>query len=904
MTDNLRRLEIALVTSLSIGNIPTETEILELGGQLRSLPMYQVTDEEFFYVIGKLKESLRIDMGLGTAVVEDYIPWLSSSRASINFYYWERYRTLLHQEGLGQKVVNALDRVTDDILDLMGNPSSTSGWPRKGLVMGDVQSGKTSNYTGLICKSADSGYKLIILLTGTLESLRRQTQGRMDAGFVGLDSSGVVTRSQRRKEVGVGLLNASRTAGVFTSTLADFKASMVNQLGFRLKSINEPVLLVVKKNKKILENLTNWLVDYNANQSGEIDTPMLLIDDEADNASVNVNPEKATAINSAIRNLLKIFPRSSYVGFTATPFANIFINPETQHEMLGDDLFPKHFIYALEAPTNYLGATLLFGDDSPLNALRPIEDADNFFPPKHKSDFQVLGIPDSLIECLRCFLIANTIMDLRRGSPIHRSMLVNVSHYTNLQNQVRDELDNLLKQFQIDVRNFAGLPQIEAEANKTIAALRQTWEKEFGSLEFTWLQILRNLNNAVQPIEVRSVNQTTGSTSLDYSTYSQAGLRIIAVGGNSLSRGLTLEGLCTSYFYRSTQMYDTLLQMGRWFGYRNGYIDLVRIWMSNEAIGWYGHIAEASEELRREIRWMQQSRLKPIDFGLKVRAHQESLLITARNKMRYSQSITRVISVSNQLIETARIYSDSERISANYDTSLRFIKKLVISEAERQGENKNPLWKNVPRDLVAEFLESFIGHPLNVSFQPRDLADFVRNSVDDKMEKWDVVIPQGDGAPHPLIHNELVINLEQRKLKREDEKKSLLVSEEKMRVGSRGAEREGLNKEQEENAREEFENDPEYINRKSIPDHLYRKYRDRPLLMIHFLEETEVAKRKKTFVPDGAVICALGLSFPRLSGKSEMVTYRVNLVELRNLLEADVISDDDEDEIEDDQNIT
>jgi hypothetical protein len=904
MTDNIRRLEIALVTSLSIGNIPTEAEILELGGQLRSLPMYQVTDEEFFYVIGKLKESLRIDMGLGTAVVEDYIPWLSSSRASINFYYWERYRTLLHQEGLGQKVVNALDRVTDDILDLMGNPSSTSGWPRKGLVMGDVQSGKTSNYTGLICKSADSGYKLIILLTGTLESLRRQTQGRMDAGFVGLDSSGVVTRAQRRKEVGVGLLNASRTAGVFTSTLADFKASMVNQLGFRLKSINEPVLLVVKKNKKILENLTNWLVDFNANQSGEIDTPMLLIDDEADNASVNVNPEKATAINSAIRNLLKIFPRSSYVGFTATPFANIFINPETQHEMLGDDLFPKHFIYALEAPTNYLGATLLFGDDSPLNALRPIEDADNFFPPKHKSDFQILGVPDSLIECLRCFLIANAIMDLRRGSPIHRSMLVNVSHYTNLQNQVRDELDSILKQIQIDIRNFAGLPPTEAERNKTIAALRQTWENEFDTLEFTWLEVLQRLNNAVQPIEVRSVNQTTGSTSLDYSTYSQTGLRVIAVGGNSLSRGLTLEGLCTSYFYRSTQMYDTLLQMGRWFGYRNGYIDLVRIWMSNEAIGWYGHIAEASEELRREIRWMQQSRLKPIDFGLKVRAHQESLLITARNKMRHSQSITRVISVSNQLIETARIYSDSERISANYETSLRFLRKLVISEAVRQADNKNPLWKNVPRDLVAEFLESFIGHPLNVSFQPRDLADFVKSSVDDKMKEWDVVIPQGEGVLHALIDNELVINLEQRKLKREDEKKSLLVSEEKMRVGSRGVEREGLSKVQEDNAREEFDNDPEYITRKSIPDHLYRKYRDRPLLMLHFLEETEVPKRKKTFVPDGAVICALGLSFPRLDGKSEMVTYRVNLVELRNLLEADVMSDDDEDELEDDQNIT
>jgi hypothetical protein len=900
MSDNSRRLEMAVVSTLAVAGIPTEADIVELANLLRNIPMYQVSEEEFVALIGRLKESLRIDMGLGSVVVEDHVPWLSARKASIDFFYWERYRTYLPHHGLGPKVIGSLDRVTDEILNLLGNPADISGWPRRGLVMGDVQSGKTSNYTGLICKASDSGYRLIILLTGTLESLRRQTQGRLDAGFVGLDSSGVVTRTQRRREVGVGLLNAVRTAGVFTSTVSDFKASMVNQLGFRLDTIKEPVLLVVKKNKRILENLTTWLVNFNANNAGTIDAPMLLIDDEADNASVNVNPDKATAINAAIRNLLKVFPRSSYVGFTATPFANIFINPDSQDEMLGDDLFPKHFIYALEAPTNYIGANLLFGDDSPIDAIREIDDADNFFPVRHRSDYQVEGVPESLIEALRTFVLANAIMDGRSGVPVHRSMLVNVSHYTQVQNQIRAELDLILRQMKLDIRNYAGLPPDQAEKHGTIRELRKTWDKEYLDVEVKWPEVLLRLNNAVQPVEVRSINQSSGAASLDYSVYGSSGLRVVAVGGNSLSRGLTLEGLTVSYFYRNTQMYDTLLQMGRWFGYREGYSDLFRIWMSNDAIGWYGHIAEASEELRREIRWMQKSMLKPIDFGLKVRAHQESLLITARNKMRHSHAITRVISVSNQLIESSRLYSGSEYISANYQTVQNFLGKLVESSSHRELKNANPLWTNVDPKLIAELLENFIGHPLNVTFQPRDLAQFVKTAADPKMKEWDVVVPGGEGGLINLSTSEISIKAENRKLKFEDEKKSMLISGSKMRVGSRGVEREGLGKYWEGLAKDEFQNNSEYAGKKSIPDHLYRQFRQRPLLMIHFIRDSDEGGRKVT--NEDSEICALGLSFPRLSSDSEMVTYRVNLVEMRNLLEADVLSGDDDSD-DDEENI-
>lgn len=380
MSDNAKKLEVAVITTLAFSGLPTEKDILELAGQLRTLPPYQVSDEEFEYVIKKLKESLRIDMGLGSRITLDHTPWVMGRKASIEPYFWSRYKHYLLKEGMPSPVVNVLDRVGDDILDLLGNPVEVSGWPRRGLVMGDVQSGKTSNYTGLICKAGDAGYRLIILLTGTLESLRRQTQGRLDAGFVGLDSAGIVTRNRTHRDVGVGLIDGTRSAGVFTSTKSDFKEATANQLGFRLNLINEPILLVVKKNKRILENLTAWLTTYNANQSGTIDAPMLLIDDEADNASVNTDPSRAKAINAGIRRLLKIFPRSSYLGFTATPFANVFIHPDNEDEMIGNDLFPKDFIYALEAPTNYIGANRLFGDDSPLDVIRIIDDAEELFP--------------------------------------------------------------------------------------------------------------------------------------------------------------------------------------------------------------------------------------------------------------------------------------------------------------------------------------------------------------------------------------------------------------------------------------------------------------------------------------------------------------------------------------------
>lgn len=893
ISENASRLELTVkVTLTDGGKIPSENEILELAGQLRNISLYAVSDDEFVDVIRRLHEALRIDMGIGSRVVDNHAPWLLAKKADIEPFYWVRYQTELRKQNWAPKVVNALDNVTDDILDLMGNPDGEAGWPRRGLVMGDVQSGKTSNYTGLICKAADAGYKLIILLTGTLESLRRQTQERLDAGFVGLDSSGVVNnRNRHRREIGVGLIDGARAAGVFTSTVGDFKAATVNQLGFKLRDYKEPVLLVVKKNKRILENLTDWLITFNASHGGQINSPLLLIDDEADNASVNTSPAKTTAINAGIRNLLKVFPRSSYVGFTATPFANVFINPDTTDDMVGDDLFPRDFIYALDAPSNYVGAQRIFGDDSPLNCLRYIVDAEQDFPKGQTSDSVIDGVPASMIDAVRCFLVINAIMDLRGGMPKHRSMLINVSHFTLIQNQVRDILDGLLRNMQEDIRNYSSLPEAQALRNSTLASLYEVYQREYANTGSTWAEVQAALTAATLPIGVRAVNQKTGAASLNYAEHKEHGLRVIAVGGNSLARGLTLEGLCVSYFHRGTQMYDALLQMGRWFGYRPGYEDLFRVWLTEELAGSYSYISEATDELRAEIRRMQASRLKPIDFGLRVRAHPDSLMITARNKMRSSEEIVHMMSISKEGLETTRLLRDKTIILGNFKAAEKLVEQVEMSGATSKPAHNYPVWSGVDKALVVEFLRKFTSHPFNLKLQSSSLADFIEASNDPKLKEWDIAIPSGSASECELLPG-MTVNLRTRAILEETEKRSILVNAKKMRVGSPADEKAGLSDQAIALAESSFRADPDNANKKTVPSSSYREQRTQPLLLLHLLKPTSAGMDYP--LPDGCkALVAVGLSFPSLDVASQRVKYRINLVEFRNMLASEAAIDDD-----------
>ncbi len=670
--------------------------------------------------------------------------------------YWKRYSELLHQRHWSPSVIGVMDRVTDEILDLAGDPKRATGWKRRGLVIGDVQSGKTAAYTALCCKAADAGYRLVILLTGTLESLRRQTQLRLDEGFVGRDSSDILSATARAKRVvGAGEFDQRRFAGVFTSRSRDFSRVLLTQLGITLASINEPVLVVVKKNKKILDNLEGWLRGNNADAAGQIHEPLLLIDDEADNASVNTaDPDNTpTAINDSIRGLISLFSRVAYVGFTATPFANIFIDPDTADEMRGQDLFPRDFIYALEPPTNYLGPARLFGDEIVNGLICPIKDADDYFPRGHKGTLAVAILPQSLRDAVDQFVLANVIRDLRGEGLTHRSMLINVSRFTAVQDGAAERVDECLKALQQDVRNYSQLDDSRALANPTLVRLKKRLETDFKEAGCRWPEVSRQLPASALPIVVRAVNQRTGASVLDYASHVDAGLRVIAVGGNSLSRGLTLEGLCTSYFFRNSQMYDTLLQMGRWFGYRDNYADLCRLWLTTEAEGWYRHITLASEELRQEVRRMQGLGLTPADFGLKVRSHPDALIVTARNKMRAAKEVIRQISFSGEAPETTRLSRDISTIRRNYRAVVRLVGEIRAAglSATQSEWGTTYIWRGVPKEAVGRFLAAFQSDPRTFTFfSPEDegagsgLAKFVRETTDPTLQQWDVAMPSGE----------------------------------------------------------------------------------------------------------------------------------------------------------------
>lgn len=871
--------------------------------------------------------AIRMDKGETLTSEDDHALWLDTRRASIDPFYWTRYRELLVGSGWPPLVAATLDRATDELLDLLGNPAEAQAWERRGLVMGDVQSGKTATYAALVCKAADAGYRMVILLTGMLENVRRQTQERLDEAFIGFDSSDFLGNAKLRhkRHIGVGLIDGRRDGVVFTSREHDFRKNAASALNVSLSALNEPVLVVAKKNKAVLERLATWLRARNADRrSGSIDLPMLLIDDEADNASINTkkDPNETTAINKAIRDLLGLFERSSYVGFTATPFANIFVDPSSTDEMLGDDLFPRDFIHVLRPPDNYVGMDRLFpaGEDVPSsgNTILTVDDAEAWLPGGHKKDHEPGPMPDSLLLALRCFLLACAVRDLRaqRGEPgkgggIHRSMLVNVSRFTAVQNSVADALHLELEEIRRAVRLHGGLgPEKAARRSPEIATLAKSFEDEFEDAGETWPEVLAALHDAIAPIRVQPVNQSTGAKSLDYRAMTAPpGVRVIAVGGNSLSRGLTLEGLSTSYFLRDARAYDTLLQMGRWFGYRNGYTDLCRLWLTDEARGWYEHVAEATAELKDDFARMKRRQATPREFGLRVRAHPDTLLITARNKMATGMTveIERDISLMGRGVESSRLYAGKDRNEANATTLGRFLARIQASgvKSEPSPHRGALVWRRVPAEDIADLVSRFLTHPAKLEFQGEAIADFIRSrsrADDGLLSHWTIAMPtQG-------VDERAVTEIEElsahdvkpgyRKIKYNSEDKSIQISGKGAKIGGRKDLRHGF-------SLNEYEEVKDAENEGTI-----RAKLKSPLLLIFMIRGFEQfgvgGKVTKQDYKNGLLLPAIALHFPgdeKAESSRNLVRYRITKTAQRELFgdlgdEDDDVADGGDDDVD------
>lgn len=893
-SEQFANLERAVDAFIARESAPTPERIRELIGNFRVMPMCAVSDEEAEVLARQLETRHDITMSLGAHLTErNYKPWLDSALASIEFYYWDRYRKLLEEKQLSVQVVSALHDDTSRTLGLLENPFKEGPWSRRGMVVGHVQSGKTANYIGLMCKAADAGYRLIVVIAGVHNNLRNQTQKRIDEGFVGRDSARLLTQREERY-VGVGRFDPRRRPVTFTNSVKDFNKQMATGVGVPLHNLNEPAVFVIKKHSTTLKNLLEWLREHNASRGGRtVDEPMLLIDDEADNASINVKYGKGevTKINGQIRELLALFSRSCYVGYTATPFANIFIDPETDDEMLGADLFPRHFIVSLDPPSNYFGADRVFREDT-RSIVRHITDNEDLLPLRHGKEHFLGGIPHSLGTAIRSFLVARAIRLVRGHHNRHCSMLVNASRFTGMHGQIRSAIQNVIEVIQASVRLNAALPEERATRDPEIAELQRVWFKEFAESGETWSQVQGVLLDAVAPVKVVEVNSRSSGT-LNYDEYEDSGLSVIAVGGYSLSRGLTLEGLMVSYFLRNSMMYDTLMQMGRWFGYRDGYDDLCRLWLPEEAEGWYTHIAESIEMLREELRVMAAAGATPEEFGLKVRAHPDTLIVTARNKMGSGEVITWSVGLDNQFVETHTLRNDAASLDRNRAVLNHFADTLHAAGSPFSHAIKGDLgWllRDVPVVPVRAFIASFVNHPLALLTDPRPLERYIIEREDSELSRWDILLPSVDSDKDALLDDSLGLRIgcQRRTAGTRSDAETLRITN-KSRVASRGVERAGLSTmaimEAEADYRHAQGKGPD--ERLNYPDHIYRERRERPLLIIHLLNVQDSTGKSIHAKP----VVAWSISFPRTSRPEKTVEYVVTTTWLK---ENSPQADDDE----------
>lgn len=749
------------------------------------------------FVVDELIRRSSVWVGDDSSIVDNkgHEPWFSPELKK-DWRYWRRYREWQELK-LPSVAVEGLDKTTDNILSMLEDPKREGYWDRRGMVVGHVQSGKTGSYTGLICKAADAGYKIIIVLAGLHNNLRAQTQMRLDEGFLGYETSAVEGEGSRL--IGVGKIDSSPSLRpqyvTNRSETGDFNTKFAKNLG--VSPEQRPWLFVVKKNKTVLTRLLKWIQTHVA-QSVSIDgdrplvthLPLLMIDDEADHASVdtgekvvdeNGNPDlehEPKAINSLIRQILHAFSRKAYVGYTATPFANIYIHEHGETTKEGPDLFPAAFITNISAPSSYVGPSRVFGlaaengRAGALNLVRIVDDQcsedgkQGWMPVGHKSSHLPLingldAMPASLVEAIHSFILACCVRTLRGQGGEHMSMLVHVTRFNAVQQHVHRQVQGYVHGLKQRLRR-------RTDCDVFLADMRVLWERDFlptshevetqsaelgGRVGFSWQAIDALMVDVLEQIDVRMINGRAGDV-LDYAD-SPTGLKVIAIGGDKLARGLTLEGLCTSYFLRASKMYDTLMQMGRWFGYRPGYLDICRLYTTQDLVEWFEHIADAAEELRAEFDYMTDSRLTPREYGLKVKSH-PVLMVTSPLKMRTATTLH--LSFSGELVETVSFFTDKEKLQANLDSfaalALRLGDASPIPSQVRNGKKytwSGVQWSNVSAQDVVEFLRMYQAHPDSRKVRSDLLANFIEEmSYAGELTSWTIAVLGGEGEPIPV----------------------------------------------------------------------------------------------------------------------------------------------------------
>lgn len=689
-------LNILQTHGVPVTNDLIETKIDEIAAQFKSLPDFELKEQDVKLLKFKIGSTFNVRVGEAAITLRnpDLPLWFDAKKSDIEWKHWDAYKSMLSSQGRPQEIVDANEEVIDDVLDYSGDPKTPGRWSRKGLVMGNVQSGKTQNYIGLINKAIDCGYKTIILLGGHLNDLRKQTQERVDEGVLGKRSRHLIdAQITTPAPIGVGIFHDQAiTINSGTTTVGDFDKNFAGKLGFKLAG-KDPVIFTIKKHTGVMEKVYNWIKDehyLDPSIDKCLDAPLLLIDDEADYASINTkhHRDEVTKTNACIRQLLSLFNRNTYVGYTATPFANIFIDPDESSYSDRDDLFPSDFMIKIPVPDNYLGQDYFFGqerfdedqgDQDAVDASVPAIPISDYRPLYAlKTVDEIAAIPDSLKRAVRTFVLVIAIRALRGEKYAHNTMLVNVSQLQVHQNKLEFLIGAYHKVIDDALDAYSGLGAEGSLSDPVLESIRDTFDEVFDVPE-TYDEIFGKLRSASARIKVWAINQSSvkkDGRELDYSKHKEHGLCAIVIGGHKLSRGLTLEGLSVSYFARNSKAYDTLMQMCRWFGYRPNYDDLCRVYLPAESIEWYSFISTTIRELYQELDRMSKRQQRPSDFGLKVREHPGAMVITAKNKLGASESEIRSQDLWGQVQRRFRFPESAELNRRNVEFADGFVQGL------------------------------------------------------------------------------------------------------------------------------------------------------------------------------------------------------------------------------------
>lgn len=659
--------------------------------------------------IGKL---LHVDRGLTNPGLEGwYLP-----KPDHESPRWAYARTQL---GLPREVVEQTARVSDEILARLGNPKGPSITTR-GLVLGHVQSGKTTSFLSVAAKATDNDYDLVIVLAGVHNSLRRQTQDRAARTLV------------HKKDLW--------WQGTVTG---DFRADG-NSLSSHLSGHGKRGLLVVKKHQTILRRLADWLEEES--DASLRSRAVLVIDDEADQAGLDVSRgDELEGVHKQLRRIVDLKTsdgerRCAYLAYTATPYANIL----TSQDDYG--LYPRDFIYPLDKPASYVGSEELFGDEQVGDPVQIEADVSNEL------------LTDGLRDAIRWFVLATAARAALTGSleSFHSSMLVHTTQKTETQAAYQPAIEQYLAELAQEFANDESmmrafyeraLDQVPARPGGGDGYVDETvapWAAVRSQVQAVLTRLITREPAGESFIEDGHLQQAHSGVIVDNSkvewkdrlTYSDLGkgqpsVTVIAIGGNTLSRGLTLEGLVCSYFARTTRTYDSLMQMGRWFGYRPGYRHLLRVWTTQDLYDWFRELNQVEQDLRDELTWMQEHKLKPAKYGPRIRVS-PNMNITRAAAMR---SVSRQISYSDTLVDPAWLDLDSDALQENQ----RLARALAIGLGTPDPRiAPSRVFRGVPLERIADFLFSFRFHEDEKRVDLPSLRKYVDTEVN-QLQHWNVI---------------------------------------------------------------------------------------------------------------------------------------------------------------------